>query len=131
MLDLLGVICERFPPMDNACVQVSCPNHPSHSVLPLGFLLLEHVEAVFGSAEQKVEKILVPHLVDPLLTALSPRVLRQVLTEEDAITLDYLTGDHAEAIYALFEKCIRVNKGELLSLHHSRRNWCQGLVSTG
>ena len=115
MLDLLEFICERFSPLDNACVQVSCPNHSSHSVLYLAFVLLQHVEAVFGSAEQKVEKILVPHLVDPLLTALTSRVMRQVLTEEDAITLDNVTGfycnsaDHAEDIYALFQRCRRVN----------------------
>ena len=86
-LHLLEKVCERCPPTSlNNCVQVSSPAHGQcatclsgtpHSVSALGFVLLEEIEGVFGSVEQKVEKILLPNLTHPWLTALGSRVLRQ------------------------------------------------------
>ena len=90
LLHLLEMICERCPPplLANTVksVQVSCPatgqcvmclTDMPHLVSALGFVLLEEVEAVFGSVEQHVEKILLHNLVEPWLTALGSRVSRQ------------------------------------------------------
>ena len=65
-LELLRVICEKLPPfvedssafgtpLDN--VRVRCPCSKRHRVAPLGFLLLEQVEATLGSAEQIVDLV--------------------------------------------------------------------------
>ena len=77
-LELLHVICERFPPVfDDAYVthwsphlgmgdpgkiefvqlKCPCPRSP-HQVSQLGFLLLEEVEGAFGTAEQTIEIVL-------------------------------------------------------------------------
>ena len=84
MLQLLHVICERFPSVavrdwDGKPIvfQVSCPCKTSHSVSHLGFLHLEEVEGVLGTAEQKVEKVVIRQLQDPWLSALSSRASRQ------------------------------------------------------
>ena len=63
MLDLLDTICKRSPPetVEGAwddTVTLSCPNHQDSHEVPIGkFLLLEAVEAAFGSSEQKLEAI--------------------------------------------------------------------------
>ena len=61
LLDLLDLICERFPPTgpteNGECVQVSCPRHGSHSVAPIGFQLLEAVEAALGTLEQRLQLV--------------------------------------------------------------------------
>ena len=62
ILELLDTICERCPPLQEArggrtvFIQVRCPQHISHLVSPLGFLLLEEVEQAFGSAKQEIEE---------------------------------------------------------------------------
>ena len=64
MLELLHVICTRFPPvifrpgLDNGrpmAFHLSCSCNSSHSVSHLGFLLLEKVESTLRSGEQEVE----------------------------------------------------------------------------
>ena len=77
MLELIHVICERFPPVfdevlmnqwgprfddcvtDVEFVQLKCPGCPRspHQVSQLGFLLLEEVEGALGSAEQKADMV--------------------------------------------------------------------------
>ena len=63
LLDLLDLICERFPPTGPAedwigeFLQVSCPRHGSHSVAPIGFQLLEAVEAALGTLEQRLQLV--------------------------------------------------------------------------
>ena len=58
LLDLLDLICERFPPTrPTEFVQVSCPRHGSHSVAPIGFQLLEAVEAALGTLEQRLQVV--------------------------------------------------------------------------
>ena len=62
MLDLLDTICKRSLPwiVENTfdTVTLSCPNHQDSHKVPIGkFLLLEAVEAAFGSSEQKLEAI--------------------------------------------------------------------------
>ena len=80
---VLNVICEKSPPdvqLFEASIQIMCPCHGSKPVSPLGFLLLEEVEAALGSALQEVEMIHCPpyfFLEEPLLSALASRVSRQ------------------------------------------------------
>ena len=58
LLDLLDLICERFPPTrPTEFVEVSCPRHGSHSVAPIGFQLLEAVEAALGTLEQRLQLV--------------------------------------------------------------------------
>ena len=85
LLELLHVICERYPPIVYGKYEddmpeffrLSCPCKRTHSVSHLGFLLLEKVEGALGSAEQEVEKVFVFSLEQPWLSALSSRVSRQ------------------------------------------------------
>ena len=90
LLELLHVICERFPPVldDNYLssmslgsvefVQLRCPCQRSpHQVSQLGFLLLEEVEGALGSTKQKVEKVDIADIHDTWIKALNSRVSRQ------------------------------------------------------
>ena len=58
-------------------VKMTCPNHTSHKVSPLGFLLLEEVEGALGSAEQSVQWLGVAELEGILLSSLGARMRRQ------------------------------------------------------
>ena len=80
LLDLLHTICERFPPVDREDVpeeargyhvntipgpesfELSCScrgrrrrRQATHAVCPYGFLLLEEVERIMGTTEQKIQ----------------------------------------------------------------------------
>ena len=56
---LLDLICESNPGLDDSeCVRMTCPCRPEpHFISPQGFLLLEEVEAAFGTAEQSLMSI--------------------------------------------------------------------------
>ena len=87
LLDLLDVICERVPsiPSRREQLQMVCPLHPDpHSVSPVGFLLLEEVERVLGTVEQRIESIEVGHLSEQVLFAIVARMSRQ---QEAAISI--------------------------------------------
>ena len=60
-LDLLNLICERFPPTveeeAEAVTLLSSSSSQTKTVSPLGFLLLEGVESALGSMEYQVEEI--------------------------------------------------------------------------
>ena len=94
LLELLHVICERFPPVlfrpehstsdfepekngRPMAFHLSCPCKRSHSVTHLGFLLLEKVEGCMKSAEQRVETAFPGNLEEPWFSALEARVARQ------------------------------------------------------
>ena len=95
LVSLLDLICTRFPAdasrqftvtkdasgkflHQTEAVVVSCPRHSaSHSVSPLGFLVLEEVERSLGSAEQRVEKVGLGDLEGLLASSLGSRMLRQ------------------------------------------------------
>ena len=79
-LDLLKLICERFPPLrvifghGQQYVQLSDSRiGPSCSVSPLGFLLLEEVETSQRLADDHVLRVHVDNLREPLLSVLSRR----------------------------------------------------------
>ena len=103
VVSLLDLICTRFPAdasrqftvskdasgkllyQTEGFVEVSCPRHAaSHSVSPLGFLVLEEVERSLGSAEQRVEKVGLGHLGGLLISSLGSRMLRQ--EEQEGVT---------------------------------------------
>lgn len=134
LMDLLHVICERFPPVDrddvpleargpprsfNAIpgpefIQVSCTcRHASHDVFPQGFLYLEEAERAMGTTEQKVERVVLDDLEEPWLADLESRLLRQqhlgVDTEVDVAKLICNSKESAEAISNLMQHCKRVD----------------------
>ena len=134
LLDILHVICESFPPVDRDVdlngpefIQMSCTcKHTSHTVCPYGFLLLERVEGVLGTTEQKVEKVVVRVLMDLELAALESRVFRQqdlvdpwgtpmgLDVKVEVSSLACNSKESAEAISTLMEYCKSVDVREAL-----------------
>ena len=83
-LELLHVICQQFPPAaEDLCsfgiqlVRLRCPCDQRHRVAPLGFLLLEEVEATLGSTAQIMDLAQANLSQEPLMIALRNRELRQ------------------------------------------------------
>ena len=123
MLELLHVICERFPPVfddayinhwghgypsaDVEFVQLKCPCPRSpHQVSQLGFLLLEEVEGAFGSAEQIIERLQIASFDETWLTALNSRVSRQsVLVKKVAVGQFYCETDEELEDLSLINNC--------------------------
>ena len=82
MLDLLDAICKANPPDidDKDSVLMSCPRHPdSHPISRSCFLLLENIEAAFGTTEQTVELISLGNRIhrNSFVAALATRLTRQ------------------------------------------------------
>ena len=84
LLDLLDLICEGLPPLVGLTVmatnqlQIVCPRHPEpHNVSPAGFLLLEEVESVLGSTEQRIQSMDVGVLFGSIMSAIGSRMTRQ------------------------------------------------------
>ena len=85
LLPLLEAICEKFPSVQDNWgnrneVLIRCPNHAephTHRVSIHGFLLLEDVEAAFGTRKQMIESLSVDTLGEPLLSAAGSRMSRQ------------------------------------------------------
>ena len=78
LLPLLEAICEKFPSVERDEVLVRCPHHAEpHSVSSRGFLLLEDVEAAFGTTVQLIESLSAGSLGEPILSAAGSRVSRQ------------------------------------------------------
>ena len=101
-LDLLNLICERYPSRPSEVVTLSCSSNQTKLVSPLGFLLLEEVEGALGSTEQWIERIHIDQptyvtlLEEHWLSPLSSRVSRQQemvqLIEMDTIDVSYGSG---------------------------------------
>ena len=120
LLDLLDLICERFPPHDihfqperMSIVRLACqgPRHPEGHVTPFsGFLLLEEVESAFGSALLNIETIMAETLKEPCLSALSQRASRQMykITSFSVSSVIIQTKKSAEAFNAVL---LQVCKG--------------------
>ena len=88
LLDLLDVICERFATDDlfiqnvnqhkHTQVSMGCPRHPDGHFIPLSaFLLLEEVEAAFGTTLQSLESVTGGTLIGPTQLPVSSRITRQ------------------------------------------------------
>ena len=113
-LHLLHSICEKSPPDVNhrwnqgqpISITIRCLCHGSHSVSPLGVVLLEAVEAAVGSTLQEVNMVVLPALVylrEPLLSALASRVSRQQqkMAKIEICLFDLTTKESAEALLKL------------------------------
>ena len=129
LVNLLDLICTRFPigesgrplryvkaangktvPVPEA-VKVTCPNHTSHKVSSLGFLLLEEVEGALGSAEQSVQWLGVAELEGILLSSLGARMRRQQLGARIKMELiDILCSNpqQAEDVLVIMKNCKRL-----------------------
>ena len=124
MLELLHVICERFPPIfdqqfmsewghngfarNAEFVQLKCPGCPRspHQMSQLGFLLLEEVEGAFGTAEQIVERVLIANFDETWFTPLNSRASRQSVMVKKVAVGDFYceTDDHLEEL-SLMNNC--------------------------
>ena len=121
LLDLLHLICEKHPLISfvkeghpghwnwmpgQELVAVSCSCNQTHSVSPLGFLLLDAVEATVGTTEQTVEKVEVHHLA-----VILPTLIRRVVQQEEMVGVvqtgifSCMNKEMAEAFYALAQNC--------------------------
>ena len=125
--ELLEVICARCqaPNSLKNCVRVSCktPGHISHSVSAIGFVLLEEVEGVFGSVEQKVLEISPPSLKNPWLPALGSRVWRQegMLVKLKMKDVECRTPHDTRALHTLVQKSPEVEFAPRPSVRVLRR----------
>ena len=126
LMELLDLICERFPPHDYFHVQVSCPRHISHSVSTLGFLLLEDTEGALGSTVQKIKTVILYEMEDPWLSALGARMSRQqeVIERIRAVTFVCTSQTGAEATLAMLQKCEELDM-QALNVHGrvGRKSW--------
>ena len=122
---LLEVICEKSPqdeiPLNRygsgvhvQSIQIgNCPSHGSScSVSPLGFLLLEQIEAAFGLASE-VTSIDLLSLDEPLMSALAQRVLRQEQKVAKMKTVKVMleTKESIESLLALVHTSVEVELG--------------------
>ena len=112
MLDLLDAICQANPPDidDKDSVLMSCPRHPdSHPISRRCFLLLENVEAAFGTTELTVEAISLDVIFfdGDLLSALASRLSRQQqkLTSVHIGELEVPSKKAAEDFKILMQAC--------------------------
>lgn len=131
-LELLGLLCTRFPavtpyrprpgeqfrPNTNRAqrVLVRCSYHnESHLISPVGFLLLEDVESGLGTSEQKIERVFVGMLTQPLLSSLSSRACRQKepLALVDAFNLRLNDEGCADALADIAKNCTQMKVEDL------------------
>ena len=118
LLDLLDLICERFPPRRRSTdpptesrelVRVSCTCHGSRLVGTIGFQLLEAAEAALGTTEQSLELVEVAFLGDHLLAAVASRLARQQNTIDTRVRVrrDIICKNQGDgiAISSLMQNC--------------------------
>ena len=112
LMELLEFICESCFPLDSTgdpfgpqYVKVTCSTHGDHVVSPLGFQLLELVEAATGSSELKIESVLIGYMKESLIQALKSRVMRQegMISQVDAWAFICRSQDDAEALLTLVQ----------------------------
>ena len=115
LLDLLEIICQRFPPTEVRRgvlfgeVKVTCPTHKVHNVSALGFVLLELVEGALGSSLQKIRSVFVNSIEGLLASALKSRTMRQegMIKKVDAHFFVSKTQDDVEALTTLVQRTTR------------------------
>ena len=80
LLQLLEIICERFPSNNSAAgpdlVKVACPCLEVHEVSSLGLVLLEMVERSTGTCLQKIDLVFVWQIIGSTLPFLKSRLER-------------------------------------------------------
>ena len=105
ILPLLDTICQKFASSGlGSRIEMNCScSMGSHALKPDGFLLLEEVEAVFGTTLQNIHQFrsyITELLGGPLLSALSSRISRQ--TEAvSKIYIDHLILEDTESVKTL------------------------------
>ena len=113
-LDLLHMICKRFPSNNQVkgitgsqFVNVRCSCNRTHSVAPLGFLLLEKVEATLESEEQYLENVQIDRLDESMLVALSCRAKRQqnLVNSVKTFSISCHNKRTIDALSTLMEHC--------------------------
>ena len=109
---LLDTICVKSPPDDGRCyIQIGSTSHGFYLVSPLGFLLLEEVEAALGSTLQNVSRVALgiyySNTLEPLMQALAARVVRQQqnLTRMEMDWIEVRSKEVVEAFLTLMENC--------------------------
>lgn len=113
---LLDVISEIFSPDSTfvPSIKITCSLcygfNGFKTVSTLGFLLLEEVEAAFGSSLQKIDWVVSPTpfvgcLQEPLLSAFASRVMRQnqMIERMEAWWVEIATKESAEALFTLVQ----------------------------
>ena len=114
LLDLLHLICEKYPPNmissdGYVLVDVACSCNKTHSVSPLGFLILDEVETTLGSTEQSVERVHLSRFLENwqwLPEIMRRAACQQEMVEEVNIGTIYIdTKQTAEFFSALIENC--------------------------
>ena len=84
-----------------------CSCNRTHSVAPLGFVLLEKVEATLESEEQSLENVQIDRLDEFLLVALSCRAKRQqnLVNSVKAFVIPCNNKTTIDALFTLMEHC--------------------------
>ena len=133
LLDLLDLICERFPPVVDSVeredrraqfegtgvvmvndgpqfFQVHCSRRDtSHKVSPFGFLILEQVQKELGVKELMIEQVVFDLMTNPWLSALASWLVRQkelgVGVRAEVLHVFLFSTDCAEALSTVMEQC--------------------------
>ena len=134
LLDLLDIICERFPPVDSVerenlraqfqgtgvvmvntlpgpqFFQVHCSRRDiSCKVSPFGFLILEQVQKKLGATELLIEQVVFDLMTNPWLSALASWLLRQrdlgVGVRAVVLHVECYSTACAEALSTVMEQC--------------------------
>ena len=116
LLDLLHLICEKYPPNKMTSypngygqVEVAGCCNKTHSVSPLGFLILDKIETTLGSTEQSVEKVEISGLFHWLEGM--PALIHRVVQQQEMVRVASFGAfscrnlETAEAFYALAQNC--------------------------
>ena len=108
LLQLLDLICERFPPYVTEPeirdqVKVACPCKEVHDVSPFGLQLLEKVERSTDTCLQQVDTIRMWSFLGPILPALKSRMLRPggLVKKTVSMDIEFETREDVEAFLAL------------------------------
>ena len=109
LLQLLDIVCKRFPPTDTTHrrgpnqVKVTCPCLEVHIVSPLGFVLLEMVERSTETCHLQVDLVSMWKIDGTILPALKSRMERPGGLIMKTLSFDIVLGtqDDAEAFLAL------------------------------
>ena len=134
LLDLLDLICERFPPVNSVeredrraqlegtgvvmvnalpgpqFFQVHCSRRDtSHKVSPFGFLILEQVQEELGVNKLTIERVVFDLMTNPWLSALASWLVRQkelgVDVRAEVVHVECYSTTCAEALSTVMEQC--------------------------
>ena len=130
ILPLLDTICQKFTYSGlGSRIEITCSClKGAHSLQLDGFLLLEEVEAVFGTTLQNINTLKAHFVLGPLLSALSSRITRQteavskiyiyhlILEDTESVrTLSNLSKAEEFHVVRVFARELEVEGWELLA----------------